>query len=56
MMAATDKRCTAAGTDIQKVPAGARGPVISAEGQDSVTGSGDVELEGVLNGTVGLVR
>ena len=57
-MAATDKGALRPAQISKKKMAGARGPVIDAEaeGSDSVTGSGDVELEGVLNGSVGLVR
>ena len=56
MMAATDKGALRPAQISKKYLAGARGPVIDAEGSDSVSGNGDGELDGALNGTVGLVR
>ena len=58
MMAASDKGALRPAQISKKYLAGARGPVIDAEaeGSDSVSGNGDVELDGALDGTVGLVR
>ena len=56
MMAASDKGALQPAQISKKCPTGARGPVIDAEGSDSVSGNGDVELDGALNGSVGLVR
>ena len=55
MMAASDKGALQPAQISKKCLTGACGPVIDAEGSDSVSGNGDVELDGALNGTVGPV-